>query len=153
LLPYHRPPLSKRFLAGTLIGDRLLLHTHAAHYATTPSTCGWVLRRRTSTGRSGASRSPTAVFSEIRRAAAGHGQSSAPVASARRRTRRRALPAKRGGRVGCARAAPGGAWSSSAGLYRPRSGRHLGKRARRDRARGGGPRDESCGQPPPFRSL
>jgi 3-phenylpropionate/trans-cinnamate dioxygenase ferredoxin reductase subunit len=31
LLPYQRPPLSKKFLAGTLERDRLLLR-HAAHY-------------------------------------------------------------------------------------------------------------------------
>ena len=32
LLPYQRPPLSKKFLAGTLDRDRLLIR-HAAHYA------------------------------------------------------------------------------------------------------------------------
>jgi len=32
LLPYQRPPLSKKFLAGTLERDRLLIR-HAAHYA------------------------------------------------------------------------------------------------------------------------
>src|SRR5688500_10579852 len=32
LLPYQRPPLSKRFLAGTLERDRLLIR-HAEHYA------------------------------------------------------------------------------------------------------------------------
>jgi 3-phenylpropionate/trans-cinnamate dioxygenase ferredoxin reductase subunit len=31
LLPYQRPPLSKKFLAGTLDRDRLLIR-HAAHY-------------------------------------------------------------------------------------------------------------------------
>jgi 3-phenylpropionate/trans-cinnamate dioxygenase ferredoxin reductase component len=31
LLPYQRPPLSKKFLAGTMARDRLLLR-HAAHY-------------------------------------------------------------------------------------------------------------------------
>src|SRR5688572_6429951 len=31
LLPYQRPPLSKKFLAGTMEQDRLLLR-HAAHY-------------------------------------------------------------------------------------------------------------------------
>src|SRR4051794_30997072 len=32
LLPYQRPPLSKKFLAGLLERDRLLIR-HAAHYA------------------------------------------------------------------------------------------------------------------------
>jgi 3-phenylpropionate/trans-cinnamate dioxygenase ferredoxin reductase component len=32
MLPYQRPPLSKKFLAGTLERDRLLIR-HAAHYA------------------------------------------------------------------------------------------------------------------------
>ena len=32
LLPYQRPPLSKKFLAGTLARDRLLIR-HAGHYA------------------------------------------------------------------------------------------------------------------------
>jgi 3-phenylpropionate/trans-cinnamate dioxygenase ferredoxin reductase component len=32
LLPYQRPPLSKKFLGGTLERDRLLIR-HAAHYA------------------------------------------------------------------------------------------------------------------------
>src|SRR5262245_5102446 len=32
LLPYQRPPLSKRYLAGTLERDRLLIR-HAGHYA------------------------------------------------------------------------------------------------------------------------
>ncbi len=32
LLPYQRPPLSKKFLAGTLERDRLLIR-HAEHYA------------------------------------------------------------------------------------------------------------------------
>jgi 3-phenylpropionate/trans-cinnamate dioxygenase ferredoxin reductase subunit len=32
LLPYQRPPLSKRFLAGTLARDRLIIR-HAEHYA------------------------------------------------------------------------------------------------------------------------
>src|SRR3982751_103080 len=31
LLPYQRPPLSKKFLAGALDRDRLLIR-HAAHY-------------------------------------------------------------------------------------------------------------------------
>ena len=78
-LPYQRPPLSKKYLAGSLDRDRLLFR-HAAHYA----EHGVILRlgfaavsidrlRRRVEIADGSSR-------RIRRAAAGHGQLIPPAA-------------------------------------------------------------------------
>ena len=136
--PYQRPPLSKKYFAGELTRERLLLRP-AAFYAEKGVTLEQNARVE-ELDAVGAARAPARrPHARLRPLAARHGQPRAHARRARRDAARRALPAhdrRRRRHHGVARAGRARA-ARRRGLHRPRGrGRRAAARLRRHRARG-----------------